>query len=213
MIAAETIWVSPTEAVLVQNTGTLALRAGFLASEVELFAPEGAAPGSIELIVNGQGLVDGVTYTGVAVRDALVEDTDLSIYSGNSSINGCPLTGACSIFVDDPGFTPVPGIAEAVRLIDQGEPPPPLFGNEDFIDDNDEETEDTRTSPIVPPQPLFDTTELADGAVSDGEGGTKTLIGTPMRSNPGQERKGDVDDPVSGSGNPSLMDPPSAPAE
>ena len=58
--------------------------------------------------------------------------------------------------------------------------PPPDFGNEDFIDDNIETTTDGATSPITPPSPLFDSSAL---------GG-----------------KGDVDDPVSGSGNPALME-------
>jgi hypothetical protein len=82
--------------------------------------------------------------------------------------------------------------------------PPPEFGNEDVIDDNDEETEDS--SPIVPPQPLFDTSELGEA-----EGTGNPAFNTPMRSNPGLTEKGDVDDPVSGSGNPALMeagDPP-----
>ncbi|MEO5808687.1 MAG: hypothetical protein ABIR51_01175, partial [Sphingomicrobium sp.] len=40
--------------VFVQNTGTLDLRAGFLASIADIVAPEGMAPGSIDLVVNGQ---------------------------------------------------------------------------------------------------------------------------------------------------------------
>jgi hypothetical protein len=189
VINAATIFVSPTEAVLVQNTGTADLPAGFKAGVVELFPPEGAAPGSIELIVNGQLVTEAGTLTGVAVRDALVLDTDLSVYTPNSMINGCALTGDC-VPVEPPpffppGFTPTPGIQDEITLIDQGQLPPPLFGNEGYIDDNDEATDEGETSPIEPPQPLFDTSGLGD--------------------------KGDIDDPVSGSGNPALMDSPPPP--
>ena len=84
--------------------------------------------------------------------------------------------------------------------------PPPEFGNEDFIDDNDEETDEGSTSPIEPPDPLFDTSELGEEAA---EGGP--VVGTSMRSNPGLTEPGDVDDPVSGGGNPALMETPAGP--
>jgi hypothetical protein len=199
VLNAATIYVSPTEAVLVQNTGTDALPAGFTAGYVELFAPEAAA-GSIELIVNGQLVTEGETLTGVDVRDALVVDTDLSVYTANSTINSCALVGACgSQGPLPPPVIATPGIQDEVVLIGDNEEPPPPFGNEDVIDDNDEETQDD--SPIVPPDPLFDTTEL-----SDAEGTGNPAFNTPMRSQPGLKEEGDVDDPVSGSGNPALME-------
>lgn len=84
--------------------------------------------------------------------------------------------------------------------------PPPDFGNEDFIDDNDEETDEGDTSAIAPPDPLFDTSELGEEAE-----GAAPEVGTSMRSNPGLTQPGDVDDPVSGSGNPALMETPAGP--
>ena len=93
-------------------------------------------------------------------------------------------------------------------LIDDNLLPPPDFGNEDFIDDNDEETEDSATSPIVPPDPLFDTSALGEESEA-----AAPEVGTTMRSSPGLTQPGDVDDPVSGSGNPGLMEtqtPPSS---
>ena len=164
VINAATINVSPTQAVLVQNTGTADLPAGFKAGFVELFPPEGAAPGSIELIVNGQLVTQAEPRTGVLVRDDLVVDLDLSVYLAGSTINGCVLVGAC-VTVEPPppppffppGFTPTPGIQDEITLVDNDVLPPPIFGNEDFIDDNDEATDDGATSPIEPPQPLFDT--------------------------------------------------------
>jgi len=187
VVRAGSIVASPTEAVLVQNTGTADQQAGFAANFVELLPTEGAAPGSIELIINGQVPGEGGTLFGVAVRDAMVTNLDLSLFTDNSMINGCLLTGACGVIEPPeppfpPGFTPTPDIQDEIVLLTDNPLPPPEFGNEDFIDDNDETTEEGETSPIEPPQPLFDTSGLGD--------------------------KGDVDDPVSGSGNPALMETP-----
>jgi hypothetical protein len=194
----------------VQNTGTEDVPAGFLVGDAQLGDDgEGqGAPQSIDLIINGQIVSPDGTLTGVDVRDALVANRDLTPFTANSTVNGCLLTGACegpgpgSPF--PPDFTPTPGIQDEIVLIGDDPMPPPEFGNEDVIDDNDEETEDS--SPIVPPQPLFDTSELGEA-----EGTGNPAFNTPMRSNPGLTEKGDVDDPVSGSGNPALMeagDPP-----
>ena len=126
-----------------------------------------------------QEMRDAVT----AARDAGV---NLGFFTANSMINGCLLTGPCQGGGGEgpfpPGFTPTPGIQDEVTLIDDGLLPPPEFGNEDVIDDNNEATDEGTTSPIEPPNPLFDTSAL---------GG-----------------QGDVDDPVSGSGNPALMETP-----
>jgi filamentous hemagglutinin family protein len=185
VVRAGSIIVSPTQAVLVQNTGTEDQRAGFVANFVDVIAREGAAPGSLELIVNGQLLGEAGTLFGVAVRDAVVPELDLALFTDGSMINGCLLTGLCGVIVPPeppfpPGFTPTPGIQDEVRLVEQNLLPPPMFDNDSFIDDNDELTDEGETSPIEPPQPLFDTSGLSD--------------------------KGDVDDPVSGSGNPALME-------
>jgi len=180
----------------VQNTGTADDPAGFLISGAALFGEGNEVtppPGSIDLVINGRIVTEGGTLTGVEVRDALVEaEGDISPFTENSTINGCLLSGSCEIGPPEPpfppGFNPAgPGIQDEITLIDQGLLPPPKFGNEDFIDDNVETTTDGATSPITPPTPLFDTSEL---------GG-----------------KSDVDDPVSGSGNPALMENPAGNAD
>ncbi|QDP19651.1 beta strand repeat-containing protein [Sphingomonas xanthus] len=196
----------------VQNSGTQARPAGFLVSESVLFSEgseQGFAPGSIDVVINGQIETSNGTLTGADVRDALVEaEGDLTPFTATSTVNGCLLTGPCTLAGPiPPGFLPTPGIQDEIRLVENNQMPPPEFGNEDFIDDNDEDTEDSQTSPIVPPAPLFDTSEMetADGTVTP-------EIGTSMRSSPGIKREGDVDDPVSGTGNPALMEsapPPS----
>jgi len=194
VLNAGVIWIESDnlQDILIQNTGTAETPAGFFANEVfvnddfEIAGP----PGSIDVVVNGQLITEAGTLTGVAVRDALVAGEDLSPFTANSTINGCLLTGACGVIEPPeppeppfpPGFTPTPGIQDEVRLIQQDLLPPPMFDNDAFIDDNDETTEEGETSPIEPPQPLFDTSGLGDD--------------------------GDVDDPVSGSGNPALMETP-----
>jgi filamentous hemagglutinin family protein len=173
----------------VQNTGSEETPAGFVINGASLFGEGNEVtppPGSIDLVINGQIVTEGGTLTGVEVRDALVEaEGDITPFTENSTINGCLLAGPCGVVVPPeppfpPGFTPTPGIQDEVELVDDGLLPPPDFGNEDFIDDNIETTTDGATSPITPPSPLFDSSAL---------GG-----------------KGDVDDPVSGSGNPALME-------
>jgi filamentous hemagglutinin family protein len=203
VIRAGGIDIFPTEAVLVQNTGTAETPAGFLTfGEGPLFSESEAPTGPIELIINGQLITEGGTLTGIDVRDFLIDDANIAIFTDNSTINGCPLIGACEVEPPvPPGFTPTPGIQQEIVLINDNLLPPPEFGNEDFIDDNDEETEEGATSPIEPPDPLFDTSELGEEA---GAGGPE--VGTSMRANPGLTEPGDVDDPVSGSGNPGLME-------
>lgn len=208
VVRAGSIDVLPSEAILVQNTGTEDTPAGFLTFADGPFEFAGETSGPIEVIINGHIITEGGTLTGVAVRDFLADGANLSLFADNSMINGCLLAGDCGggpIF--PPEFTPTPGIQDEITLFEDNLLPPPDFGNEDFIDDNDEETDEGETSPIVPPDPLFDTSELgeADGAVS-------REVGTPMRSSPGLTETGDVDDPVSGGGNPSLMEtPPGSP--
>jgi len=173
VIRASNIFVQPTEAVLVQNTGTDDIPAGFVANSVELTAPEGALPGSIELIVNGQLVTETGTLTKIAVRDALVAEFDISVFTDNSTINGCALTGDC---VERPILPQIPGIPTQVTLISEDMLDEQPFGNEPVIDN--EEDEET-SSPIQPPAPLFDTRPLNPDA--------------------------DVDEPISGSGNPALI--------
>jgi hypothetical protein len=209
VIRAGSIDVFPAEAVLVQNTGTADVPAGFLTfAGGPLFSDSEAPAGPIELIINGQLITETGQLTGIDVRDFLIDENNIGIFTDNSTINGCPLTGECGAVEPPipPDFQPSPGIQQEIALIGDNLLPPPDFGNEDFIDDNDEETDDGATSPIEPPDPLFDTSELGEEA-----NGAGPEVGTSMRSNSGLTEPGDVDDPVSGSGNPALMEIPAGP--
>jgi hypothetical protein len=195
VIRAASVEIEFSEAELntlyVQNTGTEDTPAGFLITDLNLGDDgEVGLPDSIDLVINGQVVTASGTLTGIDVRDLLVAGRDLTPFTDNSTINGCLLVGPCVAEPPEPpfppGFTPTPGIQHEVVLIKDKLLGPPLFDNEDFIDDNNETTLEGQTAPIKPPHPLFDTSAL--GA------------------------KGDVDDPVSGSGNPSLMETPAGSA-
>jgi len=101
----------------------------------------------------------------------------LTPFTANSTINGCPLTGAC--IIQPPPPPPTANVVEnQIDLINGDGPGEGEFGNEDSIDDNDDGDEGA-SNPISPPQPLFDTRPLIPSA--------------------------DVNDPVSGTGNPALI--------
>ena len=176
VLRADTLWIESDnlQSVLIQNTGTFETRAGFLVREAFINDDEEIAgpPGSINLVVNGQVVTEGGTLTGVAARDALVdEETDITPFTSNSTINGCPLTGACIIAPPPP--PPTANLVEnQIDLIGRN----PIGENE--FEDNQEGGEGS-SNPIAPPQPLFDTRPLVPS--------------------------GDVNDPVSGTGNPALL--------
>lgn len=170
---------TPTYSVYVQNTGTAATRAGFVANYAEIDTPEGTPPGSIDLIVNGQLETEGGTLTGVDVRDALMDDDDPARFTATSTINGCALAGPC-VFQQPPPPNPVPDIAAQITLIGAPTRDDQPFGNEEAIEDNEEDGgEQGAASPIQPPLPLFNTQPL--------------------------EQSGETDEPVSGGGNPALI--------
>ena len=168
----------PPYSVLVQNVGTSRIPAGFAATTAEIVSPSGAAPGSIDLNVNGQLIAPSGTLTGVAVRDALMADDNPARFTASSLINGCALTGPCGS-VQAP-LDPTPAISTEIALLTTVPADDALFGNEEAIEDNEEEGgDDSASSPIAPPAPLFNTKPL--------------------------EQKSDTDEPVSGGGNPALI--------
>ncbi len=182
--AAVTTAATVPYTVFVQNTGTPNERAGFLASIADIITPEGMAPGSIDMVVNGQLVAEGGNLTGDKVRDALIGEGDSPNYTANSTINGCPVSGgACANVAPPPPpptYDPGPPLASEFVLISAPTAEDLPFGNEETIEDNEEDGgADSATSPIVPPQPLFDT--------------------RPMDSDD------ETDEPISGGGNPALI--------
>ena len=185
VIRVDTLWIESENlsSVLIQNTGSgfqggtpagFVVRQAFINDDMEVAGP----PGSINLVVNGQVVTEGGTLTGVEARDALVgESADITPFTSNSTINGCPLTGACIIAPPPPPPT-VDIVDNFIDLLGDDPLGESEFGNEDDIADN-EEGDQGANNPISPPQPLFDSRPLIPS--------------------------GDVNDPVSGTGNPALL--------
>ncbi|QIK97064.1 hypothetical protein G7076_12145 [Sphingomonas sp. HDW15A] len=169
--------------ILIQNTGTEELPAGFLINVLSLAGDgeEGSVPlpGSINMVINGQIETPTGTLTGDDVRAAFVEEFGTEIFVADSTINGCTLTGDCSSFSPEEQIPPAAVVTPTQVAILTDDPIGEMdFGNEGDIDDNVENDGSDLTSPIEAPQPLFDTRPL------DGDE--------------------DVNEPVSGAGNPSL---------
>lgn len=168
------------ENLLVQNTGTRETPAGFVVTATDIGDADGGdvqlAPGSINLVINGQVVTETGTLTGIAVRDLLVAEFGAESFVQGSTINGCLLDGGCG------GGDSLPPAAVVtptqIDLLTNDPLGETDFGNEPDIDDNVDGDGETAGSPIDAPQPLFDTRPLIDTSL--------------------------VDDPVSGAGNPSL---------
>lgn len=185
----ETLGIGTAEAspysVLFQNTGTLGTRAGFVANYAEIMSPEGAAPGSIDMVVNGQLVTEEGTLTGPDVRDSLMEEDDPARFTSASTINGCGVGGGACITIPPPPpppppYDPGPPIGDQIVLFNDVPVGDEAFGNEETIEDNEENGgQDSATSPIEPPAPLFDTRPL--------------------------DFQDETEEPVSGGGNPALI--------
>ena len=173
----------PLQNLLVQNTGTQETPAGFLVTDLIFADTESEVEipaGSLNMVINGQIQTESGTLTGSAVREALVAEFGTEIFVEGSTINGCTLAGVCGDFgPSDPSPPPSAIVTPTQIAILTSDPLGETnFGNEGDIDDNIENDASDLTSPIDAPQPLFDTRPLN-----------------------GDE---DVNEPISGAGNPSL---------
>lgn len=188
----------PTGTLYIQNTGTVLDPAGFFADFefTDLTPPADAAPASISVIVNGKWQTPDGIIGGVAARDLVVNNADtLAFYTPDSSVNGCAINASACATVAE--ADPVPALAAQFEIIGAE----PLGNTPQFIDDEtdpgpasdgepDSEEEEAavqkstirardRSSPIAVPQPVIDS--------------------TPLETSPL------VEQPVAGSGNPSLI--------
>ena len=179
-----TVW-NPV-AVLVQNTGTLAVPAGVVASDGDIVAygSSGSAgtgvralPAPVELIINGAISGENGLLTGVAVWDAVTKDVDFTpaLFTATSSINGCLLSAATCV-------TPRP-------------PAPPTDSPRPDVSFN--------SGPNIPDK-LLPSSDDDDG---NGGEGDKSPIATPEKLVDAQALDKDqiIDEPVAGSGNPAMM--------
>jgi filamentous hemagglutinin family protein len=90
VLRAHDIGTDNATAILIQNTGSLLLPAGIIVfSDEPINFDSAQAPGSVELIVNGQLLTPTGLITGVAVHDHLIDDANRGFFTASSTVNGC----------------------------------------------------------------------------------------------------------------------------
>lgn len=186
VVRARIIELGEADQVLVQNTGTVELPAGFLTlSDTTLDRNTVPALGSVDLIINGQLLLGDGTVTGRDVVPLLIDNVNRPFFTSVSSINGCLVAstdcGPTQTDAQDP-FLQGDNLL-VIQTPNTGRTP-------EMTDDTSDETAEERKkreeaereaerAPIPPPSPLISTQPL----------------------NPAI----DVDEPVAGSGNPSLI--------
>ncbi|MET0137602.1 MAG: hypothetical protein ABW192_04380, partial [Sphingobium sp.] len=179
VIRAFDIDLGEADAVLVQNTGTADLPAGFLTfSQSVLDRDTTPALGSVDLILNGQLLsATGATVTGKPVLDILVNDTIRPFFTAQSSINGC-LVSLANCIIAAPVEDEVQPFLQADNLLAIRNDGPSTEPQTDD-DKRDEAEEAVSKTPIPPPPPIINTRPL--------------------------EPRVDIDEPVAGAGNPALI--------
>lgn len=200
VISAGFIDLYPAQTLYIQNTGTRATPAGFLAADVDATPPDVPPSGGVQAVVNGQFVTDAGVLTGKDAYDAVVASgADFIGFSTEGQLNSCLFIGGCLISAEQ---DPVRGISSEIQMVtgpvlsDTSAAVPSEAGS--GSDEEEEEqtqgaeaaveaakaateaaAESSASSPIVPPAPLVDTRPL-----------------TPP---------GDVTQPVTGSGNPALI--------
>lgn len=182
VIRAQDIGTGNAVAILIQNSGSALLPAGFfLFSDGPIGFSPAQAPGSVELIVNGQLLTPSGLITGVAVHDHLVDDANRPFFSSSSTINGCLVSVVACAPVQQPDAVQADDLAMFDNLPPLSEPEP-SFAEPDTEEERkaqEEGAEAGKRAPISPPAPLINTRPLDP----------------PLN----------VDEPVAGSGNPALI--------
>jgi hypothetical protein len=200
VISAGFIDLYPAQTLYIQNTGTRATPAGFLAADVDATPPDVPPSGGVQAVVNGQFVTDAGVLTGKDAYDAVVASgADFIGFSTEGQLNSCLFIGGCLISAEQ---DPVRGISSEIQMVTGPvlSDTPAAVPSEAGSGSDEEEEEQTQgaeaaveaakaateaaaessaSSPIVPPAPLVDTRPL-----------------TPP---------GDVTQPVTGSGNPALI--------
>ena len=193
--------------LLVQNTGDATTQQGFLATDANAVLGTEVS-GLIDMVINGQGQGPNGLVNGAAVRDALMAGDDPTRFTATSTINGCSVAGGPCGAPPPPIADPGVVLADEIVLFSIGADDKPLFGNEEQIVNNydeifdpgagagasdvvdqltadaeqkqkEEDEADAASSPIEPPNPLFDSRPL--------------------------NAKDSTDEPISGGGNPALI--------
>ena len=217
--------------LLVQNTGTAEVPAGFVTALGDSAIVPTREDGGLLVVINGQIEGEGGRLTGDEAATAIFDDFENGdLVAAESTVNGCPLTGCVTVSAGEEEVTATVG-AEVQGVIDEsgagnddgvgtgsgtgaagsgdGESGAGEEADVDDVDDGEDEfageddsegegegedeeetegeeeeeedAEDAAVGPITPPPALINTDTLDAGV--------------------------DITQPISGSGNPALLDP------
>lgn len=185
--------------LLVQNTGSALLPAGFVAvSGFTDVTPKSANPAaSITMVVNGAFQTANGVVAGRDALDLVTATADnLEIFASGSQINGCSLVGAaCAPTVD-----PVAAMSSQFAVLTApglGDTPPPA-GNGSANEDGDDDDEQDGTGVLPPPVPMGAGSE-SDPAASPIAPPAPVIDSRPINA------AVVIEEPVSGGGNPALI--------
>ncbi|OYX64775.1 MAG: hypothetical protein B7Y89_00560 [Novosphingobium sp. 32-60-15] len=185
----------PTGTLYIQNTGTALDPAGFFADFdfTDLNPPTNALPASISVIVNGKWQTAAGIVSGFAARDLVVENADtLEFYTATSSVNACALDATFCVLAQE--VDPIPAIASQIAIVSNntlGSTPEfteAVTAADDPMSESEEEAQkeaeaaskaEKASSPIAPPPQMIDSKPLEPQSL--------------------------IEQPVAGSGNPSLI--------
>lgn len=188
VVRAADINTDAVSQLLMQNTGTSELRAGFLVVGSGPIERDVAPPlGSIEFIVNGQIITDTGTLTGPDVFNTLITADNRPFFTPESSINGCLISGTvCQIEEPQPDVTEMDAEFLPSDSITHFTQEPAREEQAVDPEEREEAEEEAKRAPIPPPTPIISTQPLA-----------------PVI---------DVDEPVAGAGNPGFISSAPVPA-
>ncbi|WP_373488020.1 beta strand repeat-containing protein, partial [Blastomonas sp.] len=133
VIQASRLLFNVRDTLLIQNSGTSALFAGFLGrvGNVEI-TPSGSSGSSLDMVIYGQLLDTGdMVRNNSSVRNLIFPTAPTSGFTATSSINGCVLSAATCGSVGsppssggDPSLPDSPAVAGPTAVAHAGPPPP-----------------------------------------------------------------------------------------
>jgi hypothetical protein len=174
----------PGETLYVQNTGSATTPAGFYTTidDSDIEPPGFSDPNApdVDVIINGQFQGPDGDVTGSDALALIAANAEsLDGFSDASQVNGCAVgTGSC-VVLQPVEETPPPVSSAEIEVLTQDQAQEEPFDTTDDSDDDKDQAEQDAQAPIAPPVVLINTRPL----------------------NPDV----DVEDPVSGSGNPALI--------
>ncbi|WP_054106388.1 hypothetical protein [Novosphingobium sp. AAP83] len=194
----------PTGTLYIQNTGTVLDPAGFFADFAlsEVTPPANASPASIALIVNGKWQTPAGVIGGIAARDLVVNSIDtLALYTASSAVNGCALNAA-SCTATQELLDPTPAITGQIAIVSTN-----VLGNTpQFTPDPASSVSVASDESAQATEEAQEEAEAAVAAAITSESASSPIAPPPqiIDSAPLQQ-KPPIDQPVAGSGNPSLI--------